>query len=105
MLPLSILLSSIVSSVSPLSRLTPTPHRLEKSIPLRQPIQTIIALGPRAHKPAQRVHLVLARIAARLVDFTHGDLHAGVVFRFYYAVGGGAFAGDVPVVGMLGGVW
>jgi hypothetical protein len=87
----------------PLSRLTPTPHGLEKAIPLRQAVQTVIAFGPRPHEPAQRVHLVFARVAARLVDFAHGDLHAGVVFRFDYAVRGRAFARDVSVVGMLGG--
>ncbi len=65
---------------------TPTPNRLQKPIALRQPVQTVIALGARAHKATQRVHLVLARVPAILVHLADGDLHRGVVFGFDDAV-------------------
>jgi hypothetical protein len=74
-----------------------TPHILQKPIALCQPIQRIIALAHGAHKPAQRKRVVLAQVAAVLVDFGDGDLHRGVVFGFDDAVGGRAFAGDVAL--------
>lgn len=80
---------------TPLSLATPTPHSLQQPIPLRQPIQTIIALAHRADKAAEGIDLVLARVPAILVDFADGDLHAGVVFGFDDAVRGAAFAGDI----------
>jgi hypothetical protein len=82
----------------PLSLAASTPHILQQPIPLTQPIQRIIALAHRAHEAAQRVDLVLARIASVLVDFADGDLYRGVVFGFDDAVGGAAFAGDVAVL-------
>jgi hypothetical protein len=88
------ILSSLISL---LSRLTSTPNSLQEPIPLRQPVQTIISFGSGSHKSAQRVHLVLARVAAGLVDFADADLHAGVIFGFDDAVRGAAFAGDVAV--------
>jgi hypothetical protein len=41
--------------------------------------------------------VVLAGVAAVLVDFGDAELHGGVVLGFDDAVGGGAFAGDVTV--------
>lgn len=70
------------------SQRTPTPNRLQKPIPLRQPIQAVIALGPRPHEPTQRVHLVLARVPPVLVHLADRDLHRGVVFGFDDAVRG-----------------
>lgn len=81
---------------------TPTPHILHQPVPLRQPIQTVVALAHGPHEPAQRVDLVLPRVAAVLVDLADGDLHRGVVFGFYDAVGRGAFAGDVAGLGEFG---
>jgi hypothetical protein len=65
---------------------TRTPNPLQKAIPLRQPIQTIIPLGSRPDKTTQRIHLILARVAAVVVNFGDGDLDRGVVFGFDYAV-------------------
>ena len=81
---------------------TPTPHILHQPVPLRQPIQTVVALAHGPHEPAQRVDLVLPRVAAVFVDFADGDLHRGVVLSFYDAVGRGAFAGDVAGLGRRG---
>lgn len=72
-----------------------TPHSLQQPIPLRQPIQTIIALPATPNEPTQRIHLVLARVPAVLVDLADGDLHARVIFGFDDTVCGRALAGDV----------
>ena len=84
---------------SPLA--APTPHTLQQPVPLRQPVQTVVALAHRAHEATHRVHLVLARVSPALIHLADGDLHAGVVFGFDDAVGRGAFAGDVAVDGGL----
>lgn len=81
-----------------LSRRLPTPNGLQEPIPLRQSVQAVVALSAAAHEATERVHLVLAGVAARLVDFADADLDGGVVFGFDDAVCGGAFAGDVAVV-------
>lgn len=47
--------------------------------------------------------MVLARVAAAVVDLADGDLHRGVVLGFDDAVRRRAFAGDVAGVGR--GVW
>ena len=83
------------TQAQPLPLRAPAPHILQHPIPLRQPIQTIVPFAHRPDEPAQRVDLVLARVAPVLVDFADGDLHRGVVLRFDDAVGRGAFAGDV----------
>jgi len=80
---------------SPLA--TSAPHILQQPIPLTQPIQRIIALAHRAHEAAQRIYLVLASVAAVLVDFADRNLYRGVVFGFDDAVGGAALAGDVAI--------
>ena len=74
-----------------------TPHTLQETILLRQPIDTVVALAHGAHKAAQRIDLVLASVAAVLVDFADGDLYRRVVFGFDDAVRGAAFARDVAV--------
>ncbi len=80
---------------------TRVPHPLQKSIPLRQPVHTIIALPHTPHESAQRIRLVLASVAAVLVHLANGDLHRGVVFGFDNAVGGATFAGDVARIRRL----
>jgi len=71
------------------------PHVLEVTVALRQPVQRVIALAARAHKTAQGVGLVLAGVAAVLVDLGDGDLDGAVVVGLDDAVGGRALAGDV----------
>jgi len=74
-----------------------TPNTLQEAVFLRQPVQRVVALSPRPHKPAQRIHLVLARVPSVLVDLAHGDLDRGVVLGFDDAVCGGTFAGDIKI--------
>ena len=81
-----------------LSRRLPTPNGLQEPIPLRQSVQAVVALSTAAHEATERVDLVLAGVAARLVDFADADLDGGVVFGFDDAGCGGALAGDVAVV-------
>ena len=81
---------------------TAAPHALDQPIPLRQPVQTVVALAHGAHEAAQGVDLVLARVAAAVVDFADGDLHRGVVLGFDDAVRRRAFAGDVAGLGWVG---
>jgi len=78
------------------SRLSaPTPHPLQIPIPLRQAVHAVVALAHGAHEPAQRVHLVLARVPPVLIHLADGDLHGAVVLGLDDAVRGGALAGDV----------
>ena len=72
-----------------------TPNCLQKSILLRQSVQTIVTFRSRPHKPAQCVHLILACVTAVLIDFANGNLDRGVVFCFNDTVRCAAFARDV----------
>lgn len=71
------------------------PHVLQVTIALRQAVQRVIALAACAQKAAQSVGLVLAGVAAGLVDLGDGDLDGAVVVGLDDAVGGRALAGDV----------
>jgi hypothetical protein len=82
-----------------LSRLLSTPNGLQESIPLRQSVQAVVTLSTAAHEAAERVDLVLAGVAAHLVDFADADLDRGMVFGFDDAIGGRTLAGDVAIVG------
>lgn len=86
-------------SIAPdfLSGLLPTPNCLQESIPLRKSVQAVITLGSAAHKAAQRIDLVLAGVAACLVDLADADLNRSMVFSFDDAICGRAFAWDVTV--------
>ena len=87
-------------SITFLSGRLPTPNRLQEPIPLRQPVQAVVALGAAAHEAAECVYLVLAGVAARLVDLADADLDGGMVFGFDDAVCGRALAGDVAKMGV-----
>ena len=78
-----------------LSRLLCTPNTLQKPIALRQSVDAIVTLGPRPHESAESICLVLACVAAVLVDLADADLYAGVVLGFDDSVCCRAFAGDV----------
>jgi hypothetical protein len=73
------------------------PHTLEEPVLLGKAVEGIVRLGARAHEAAERVDLVLARVAAVLVDLADADLHAGVVLGFDDAVCCAALAGDIAV--------
>lgn len=80
----------------------PTPHPLQKPIPLAEPVDAIVRLAHGPHEAAQRVHLVLARVPPVLVHLADRDLHAAVVLGLDDAVRRAAFAGDVAVRGEEG---
>ncbi|KAI6945477.1 hypothetical protein KC341_g103 [Hortaea werneckii] len=71
------------------------PHTLEVAVPLGEPVHAVVALAHRAHETAQSVGLVLAGVAAVLVNVADGDLGRGVVGGLDDAVRRGALAGDV----------
>ena len=71
------------------------PHTLEVAVPLGEPVHAVVALAHRAHETAQGVGLVLAGVAAVLVNVADGDLGGGVVGGLDDAVRRGALAGDV----------
>ena len=77
--------SSIIAARSALP--APTPHVLEKTVPLCQSVQCIVALAHRSHETAQRIDLVFARVSSALIDLSHRDLHRGVVLGLDDAVG------------------
>lgn len=91
-----------------LSRGLGAPDTLEEPILLRKSVEGVVALGARSHEAAERVDLVLAGVAAVLVDFADADLHRCVVLSPDDAVGRAALAGDVAgrvmLVSLLGSV-
>ena len=72
------------------------PDVLEEAVPLGEAVHAVVALAHRAHEAAERVDLVLAGVAAVLVDLGDADLDGAVVLGLDDAVGRAALAGDVP---------
>lgn len=64
---------------------------------MRQPVQAIVAFPPGAHKAAERICLVFARVPAVLIHLSNRDLHRGVVLGRDQAVGGTALPRDIAV--------
>jgi len=75
------------------------PDSLEETILLCQPVERVVALAHGADEAAEGICLVLAGVAAVLVDLADADLDGGVVLGLDDAAGGAALAGDVA--GML----
>lgn len=73
------------------------PDVLQVSITLGKAVEGVVALAARADEAAQSVRLVLAGVAAVLVNLADGDLHRGVVVGLDDAVGCAALAGHVAV--------
>lgn len=73
------------------------PHVLEVAITLGQAVEGVIALAAGADEAAKSVGLVLASVAAVLVNLADGELDRGVVVGLDDAVGGAALAGHVAV--------
>lgn len=71
------------------------PDVLEETVALGQAVDGVVALTHGADEAAEGVGLVLAGVAAVLVDLADGDLDGGVVLGLDDAVGGRALAGDV----------
>lgn len=74
-----------------------TPDTLQEAILLCQPVHRVVALTHGAYESAEGICLVLAGIAAVLVDFADRNLNGGVVLGFDDAAGGAALAGDVAL--------
>lgn len=72
------------------------PDTLEVAVPLGEAVHAVVALAHCAHEAAKRVDLVLAGVAAVLVDLGDADLDGAVVLGLDDAVGRAALAGDVP---------
>ena len=73
------------------------PHVLEVTVTLGQTVEGVIALATGADEAAESVGVVLAGVAAVLVNLADGDLDRGVVVGLDDAVGGAALAGHVAV--------
>jgi hypothetical protein len=73
------------------------PDALEEAILLCEPVQAVVGLAHCAHETAERVGLVIAGVAAVLVDLSDADLDRGVVLGLDDAAGSAALAGDVAV--------
>lgn len=71
------------------------PDVLEEAVTLGQAVDGVVALAHGANETAEGVGLVLAGVAAVLVDLADGDLSGSVVLGLDDAVGGRALAGDV----------
>jgi hypothetical protein len=72
------------------------PDTLEETVPLGEAVDAVVALAHCAHEAAKRVDLVLAGVAAVLVNLGDADLDGAVVLGLDDAVGRAALAGDVP---------
>ena len=94
--------STAINNNPQLPRPRRAPHILEVSVTLRKTVQRVITLATRTDEAAQGIGLVLAGVAAVLVDLADGDLHRGVVAGFDNAVGCAALARDVAVRGQIG---
>lgn len=81
-------LTSPPSRRTPLALAAAAPHALQQAIPLRQPVETVVALAHRPNESTQRIHLVLPRVSPILVHLADGYLYGCVVFGFDDAVGG-----------------
>jgi hypothetical protein len=73
------------------------PDALDEAILLCEPVQAVVGLAHCAHETAERVGLVIAGVAAVLVDLSNADLDRGVVLGLDDAAGSAALAGDVAV--------
>ena len=73
------------------------PDRLEEAVLLCEPVEAVVRLAHGADKARDGVDLVVARVAAVLVNLADAYLHGCVVFGGDDAVCCAAFAGDVAV--------
>lgn len=74
-----------------------TPHVLQEPIALGKAVEAVVTLAAGTDKAAERVHLVLAGVAAVLVDLADAELNRGVVLGLDDAVRGAALARHVAV--------
>lgn len=65
------------------------PDRLEEAVLLCEPVQAVVRLAHGANEAAEGVDLVLAGVAAVLVNLADGELDGGVVLGLDDASGSG----------------
>lgn len=73
------------------------PDVLEETVTLSEAVEGVVALTAGTDEAAESEGLVLAGVAAVLVNLADGDLDGGVVVGLDDAVGGAALAGHVAV--------
>jgi hypothetical protein len=73
------------------------PDVLEETVTLSKAVEGVVALTAGTDEAAESEGLVLAGVAAVLVNLADGDLDGGVVVGLDDAVGGAALAGHVAV--------
>lgn len=73
------------------------PHVLEVTVTLGKAVEGVVALTAGTDETAHGVGVVLAGVAAVLVNLADGDLDRGVVVGLDDAVGGAALAGHVAI--------
>lgn len=78
-----------------LSLAASAPHILQQTIPLRQPVQRVVALTHGSHESAECVNLALACESTILINLANGDLDGCMILGLDNAVGGTALSGDV----------
>ena len=67
----------------------PAPDRLEEAVLLCKPVQAVVRLAHGAHEAAEGIDLVVASVAAVLVNLADAELDRGVVLGLDDASGGG----------------
>jgi hypothetical protein len=73
------------------------PDVLEETVTLSEAVEGVVALTAGTDEAAESEGLVLAGVAAVLVNLADGDLDGGVVVGLDDAVGGAALAGHVEI--------
>jgi hypothetical protein len=84
---------------SPLPR--SAPDALEEAVLLCEPVDAVVALAHGAYEAAERVCLVLARVAAVLIDLADADLDGRVVLGFDDASGGRLAGISIAIRGLV----
>jgi hypothetical protein len=84
---------------SPLPR--STPDTLEEAVPLCEPVDAVVALAHGAYEAAERICLVLARVATVLIDFADADLDRRMVLGFDDASGGRLAGISIAIRGLI----
>lgn len=80
------------------------PDALEEAVLLCEPVEAVVALAHGADETGQRVDLVVASVAAVLVNLANADLDGGVVLGLDDASGGGLEGISIAVRRSIGGL-
>ena len=91
----------VITTASNLSLAAGGPDVLQVAVTLSEAVEGVIALTAGTDEATQSVGLVLAGVAAVLVNLADGQLDRGVVVGLDDAVGGAALAGHVAIARLL----